>query len=47
MKKVSKNNEKFKDKKFTSFGSSNYDPDGAYTGVPEDFDRPIQDADDL
>ena len=47
MKKHRKNNKKNNDEKFVAFGPSNYDPDGAYTGVPEDFNRPIQDADDL
>lgn len=47
MKKCDKNKDKYKDKRFVRFGPSDYDPNGAYTGVPEDFGRPIQDADDL
>ena len=42
-----KNNEKYKDKRFTKFGPSNYDPEGSYTGTPEDLREPVQDADDL
>ena len=47
MEKQKINKDKFKDKRFTHFGPSNYDPEGSYTGTPEDFREPVQDADDL
>ena len=47
MEKYDKNKDKYKDKRFTSFGPSNYDPNGSYTGTPEDLSWPVQDADDL
>ena len=47
VKKCDKNKDKYKDKRFVRFGPSGYDPNGAYTGVPEDFGRQVQDADDL
>ncbi len=32
----------------TAYNSINTDPQGSWTGVPEDpYDKPIQDADDL
>ena len=47
MEKSIKNEDKFKDKRFTHFGPSNFDPEGSYTGTPDDLEKPVQDADDL
>lgn len=35
------------DETLNAFRTDAYDPEGSYTGLPLDGDKPVQDADDL
>ncbi len=47
MKKSRKNEEKLRDRNTIDDEQFDFDPLGSYTGVPNDFGKPVQDADDL
>ena len=47
-KNIKKINEKYLEKSVKEIWKNNEnDPNGSYTGTPDDYGRPIQDADDL